>query len=109
MEYIDLIPDENLDIHEFGRVIHQYTDLYNQDQLQALYVIWMIEYEKYLKGLVKKAKGGQSLFFYKPYLAFRAPQSNLLPPHFKISKALDILKCGGNKFDCGALKAKYGL
>ena len=57
MEYLDLIPDKNLDVHEFGKIIHDNTHLYNEDQLQALYVIWMIEYEKYLKGLVKKAKG----------------------------------------------------
>ena len=56
MEYLDLIPDKNLDVHEFGKIIHENTHLYNEDQLQALYVIWMIEYEKYLKGLVKKAK-----------------------------------------------------
>ena len=58
MEYIDLIPDKNLDVHEFGKIIHDNTHLYNEDQLQALYVIWMIEYEKYLKELVKKAKRG---------------------------------------------------
>ena len=56
MEYLDLIPDKNLDVHEFGRIIHDNTHLYNEDQLQALYVSWMIEYEDYLKGLVKKAK-----------------------------------------------------
>ena len=58
MEYFDLIPDKNLDVHDFGRIIHENTQLYNEDQLQVLYVIWMIEYEKYLKGLFKKAKGG---------------------------------------------------
>ena len=56
MEYIDLIPNKEWD--EFGKIIHENTHLYNEEQLQALYVIWMIEYEKYLKGLVKKAKGG---------------------------------------------------
>ena len=69
MEYIDLIPNKEWDVHEFGKIIHENTHLYNEEQLQALYVIWMIEYEKYLKGLVKKAnvrlrKKTQFSFFY---------------------------------------------
>ena len=64
MEYLDLIPDKNLDVHEFDRIIHDNTHLYNEDQLQALYVSWMIEYEDYLKGLFKKEKGGYSLIIF---------------------------------------------
>ena len=51
MDYIDLLPDKVLNADSFGRIIHENTYLYNDSELQILYSLWLIEYEKHLKNL----------------------------------------------------------
>ena len=51
MEYKDLLPDKVLNADSFGKIIHDNTYLYSDSELQILYTLWLIEYEKYLKDL----------------------------------------------------------
>jgi hypothetical protein len=45
-------------VHEFGRAIQENKHLYTEEEFIELSSQWLVEYEKYLVDLVKKAKGG---------------------------------------------------